>query len=414
MRAKGRLSFIVLLVSGVCSTATAGDGFANLRGWADFRSAYSTADREWLDGGFSKTRYGSVDGEGVDAELAEASLEWTPTWGAAWSGHFHLQGTPDQDSPLGPVEAFVAYRPLPKAGWRLSARAGRYFPLVSLEHDGPGWGVTRTITPSSINSWIGEEVAVTGVEMRAGRAFGDHRIDFNVGVFGFNDTAGALLAYRGWALHDVKTMIGGSFQIPDREDRRLLLPDQDERTRPFQELDGRIGLNASVKWRYADAVTVLLSAYDNRADPLALQDGQYGWATRYVNLGVKYEPNDCIDVIAQGLYGETAMGPPSTAYARRLFDLEYYSAFVMASRRTSASHVLAARLDYFATQERGDAAISEGENGWAATLSARWRLADGVEAGAEKLYVDTDGGNDPTSTKRVRDVQLIFRIRIGF
>ena len=387
---------------------------SDLQGWVDLRAAYTTAGQEWLDGGFAKTRYGSTDGEGGDAEVAEASLEWTPGFGAAWSGHVHLQAAPDQSTAAGPVEAFISYRALPKAGWRLSARAGRYFPLVSLEHDGPGWGLTRSITPSAINSWIGEEVAITGLELRAAKAFGDHRVDVRLGSFGLNDTAGTLLAYRGWALHDVKTMIGGSFRIPDRADRRLLIPEQAERTRPFKEVDGRIGANTSIKWRYADFLTVLLSAYDNRADPTALEDGQYGWRTRFINLGVLYKPTDATDIIAQGMFGDTVMGPYSTMTNSRFFDLEYYSGFFLVSHKFSDAHLISGRFDYFATNERKTTPISQGEDGWAATVSTLYKVSDTVRAGVEALYTENNGGNDPTTTDRVRDLQLQFMLRVGF
>ncbi len=404
-----------LLVSSLPGYALASDlSIPNLHGWVDFRAAYTTADREWLDGGFSKTRYGDGSGAGSDAELAEASLEWTPTLSAAWSAHVHVQATPDQGVAVGPVEAFVTYRMLPRDGWRLSARAGRYFPAVSLEHDGPGWGVTRTLTPSAINSWIGEEVAITGIEARAGKAFGDHRLDFGLGGFGFNDTSGTLLGYRGWALHDIKTMIGGSFQIPDDETRRVALPHQAERTRPFQELDDRVGVTATVRWRYADLLTVLASYYDNRADPTELRDGQYGWETRFGNLGAKYEVTEDTEVIVQAMYGETAMGWRARGTGPRMIESDFYSAFLLASHRPSENLVLSARADYFATSDAGFIVISDDEDGWAGTLSARYQISDNLETGLEALYVDSNGGNDPTTAGRVEDLQLQLMLRVGF
>ena len=58
------------------------------------------------------------------------------------------------------------------------------------------------ITPSAINSWIGEEVKVVGVEGTATHPLAGGRLSGTFGLFGFNDTAGTQLAFRGWALHD--------------------------------------------------------------------------------------------------------------------------------------------------------------------------------------------------------------------
>ncbi|MEM1140823.1 MAG: outer membrane beta-barrel protein [Pseudomonadota bacterium] len=386
----------------------------DLTGWIDLRAAYSDADREWLDGGFSKTRYGSVDGEGTDAELAEATLLWTPTFSSSWSGHFHVQAGPDQGSALGPVETFIRYRTLPKAGWRLSARAGRYYPLVSLEHDGPAWGLTRTLTPSAINSWIGEEVAITGVEARAAKRFGAHHLDLRLGGFGYNDTAGTLLAYRGWALHDIKTTAGGRFLIPDDDARRALIPLQAERTKPFKEVDGRVGVTLTAKWQYTDRITLLATGYDNRGDPLELKDGQYSWATRFANGGLKVRLTDETEFLAQAMIGETAMGPRSSATGWRLYDVEYSSAYGLVNHQLSENQNLAVRVEYFETNERGFTGLAPGESGWSMAVAGRRTLSEALEAGVEALYVDHDGGNDLASAGNVQDVQLQLHLRVSF
>ena len=378
--------------------------------WVDFRTAYSTADREWLDGGFSKTRYGSVDGEGGDAELAEAGVEWKPNFNHALSGHFHLQGAPDQNTPVGFVEAFLRYRILPRLGWRISARLGRFFPPLSLENDGPGWNVTRTLTPSAINSWIGEEVAVVGGEVRAARSFGAHHLDFRLSTFGFNDTAGSLLSFRGWALHDQKTQFGGSFAIPDSDARRAIFPAQAERTDPSRELDGRLGFYGAVTWRYADKITAIATLYDNRGDPTLGEDGQYAWGTQFLGLGVKYEVTPKIEVLAQTLLGETSAGLRITDAGARVYDTRYRSAYILGSWRPDTKNILSSRFDYFETTDRTFFAPQRQEEGWAATLAWRHRLAKNIELGLESLYVEHD--RRVSDADRTNDLQLQMMMRV--
>src|SRR4029077_2655356 len=111
---------------------------------------------------------------------------------------------PDQeDRPIDVSQAYLSWRPTPTSATRFSARLGMYYPAVSLEHDAPVGGLTNTITPSAINSWIGEEVRVIGAEAGVAHEFeGGQRLALTLGIFGGDDTAGTLLTYRGWAMHD--------------------------------------------------------------------------------------------------------------------------------------------------------------------------------------------------------------------
>ena len=45
-----------------------------------------------------------------------------------------------------------------------SVKAGAFFPTISLENDDLGWTSPYTLTPSAINSWIGEELRTIGSE----------------------------------------------------------------------------------------------------------------------------------------------------------------------------------------------------------------------------------------------------------
>ena len=73
---------------------------------------------------------------------------------------------------------------------------------------------SRRVTPSAINSWIGEEVKVGGVEATLSTMIGEHACRLTVAAFELNDTAGTLLTFRGWALHDEKATLFGFQPLP--------------------------------------------------------------------------------------------------------------------------------------------------------------------------------------------------------
>lgn len=382
--------------------------------WLDLRAAFADTGTEWLDGGLSKTRYGSNETDGFDAELADLSVLWTPTLSANLSAHLHLQAGPDQSVDLGLVEGFLKFRPLPIDGWRLSAKAGRFFPPVSLEHDGPGWSLTRTLTPSAINSWIGEEVVVGGAELRAAKRFGDHMIDLRGATFGYNDTAGALLVYRGWALHDVKNVQNGKFALQDIPALSPLLVDQASVTEPSRELDGTPGFYASANWRYTDQLTVSALVYDNAADPEILENGQYGWDTKFLSLGVRHIFSDEIEFIGQAMHGQSEMGPMMWSDGSRATHNVFSSAFLMGSWYTDRGDVLSARIETFRVNDETNQQLFTQEQGWSITSSWRYALSQNVEIGAEILYVDHDRLIDRARGDQSGGMQTQWMLRTKF
>ena len=94
------------------------------------------------------------------------------------------------------------------------------------------------------------------------------RLSATLGLFGFNDTAGTLLAFRGWALHDQKT---GAFS---REALPPLGPDmagaQPPWTTPTLEVDHRIGFYGRLAYavRRAGHARSLLLRQSRRSDGL--------------------------------------------------------------------------------------------------------------------------------------------------
>src|SRR5215210_5402402 len=201
---------VSLVLAGLCAPAEGAPPAwlapETVSGIIDLRVAGADGERSWTDGGFGKARFGGGDAGGFSLRpaLAEAALVWRPPLGWDLTGTLAVAAQHEQDYPVDLIEAFVSWKPVPRGPTRLSARAGLMWPPVSLEQEGPSWAVTDMITPSAINSWIGEEVKPVAVEGNVSRAFGGQRVSATLAVFGVNDTAGTLLAFRGWAMHDLK------------------------------------------------------------------------------------------------------------------------------------------------------------------------------------------------------------------
>ena len=175
-----------------------------ITGSIDARVVVADGEESWQNDGLGKLRFDGNDLGRAQARvaIADAHLIAQPNFG---DFRFHIDGRfqhSDRVS-IGLNQAWIAWKPIPKGETKISARAGLFYPPISLEHDGPGWTTTRTLTPSAINSWIGEEVKVVGLEGKVSTPIGAHEITVAAGVFAANDTTGILLTFRGWALHDV-------------------------------------------------------------------------------------------------------------------------------------------------------------------------------------------------------------------
>lgn len=201
-----------MLALATLALAGAGEAWAEpaIHGMAELRLGAADGETGWLDGGFGK---GAL-GEGSDLSLSQAVVEWRPSLGFSAGAVVSAQLQPDVDPALDIDEAYLTFRAPPSGVGRLSGRAGLFYPPVSMEHEGVGWTTTGLLSASAINSWVGEEVKVVGLEASLARAFGEHEVSATAAVFGWNDTSGTLLTFRGWALHGVRTGFHTEFPLP--------------------------------------------------------------------------------------------------------------------------------------------------------------------------------------------------------
>ncbi|HWA00004.1 MAG TPA: hypothetical protein VG841_06785 [Caulobacterales bacterium] len=404
---------ITAIAAPAAARADAGAG-GQLRGFIEFKAGAADGERSFLDGGFGKARFGGSGESWAGQGFAEASLVWRPhiTW--SLGGYLHLRADPDQDHLVDIVEGYLTYRPMPFRGTRFSARAGLMYPPVSLEHDGLGWSTTDTITPSAINTWIGEEVKVLGVEATAKRAFGDQEVAFTVGAFGFNDTSGTILAYRGWAMHDVLNTAFGSLQMPEQAPAWTALKDQDPATEPVRELDGRVGFYGRLSWRPLGNLSLDLMHYDNAGDRVSYDDDQWSWETRFTNLGLRLDLDEETRVLAQAMTGQTILGQRTPM--GYWVDTDFASAYVLLAHDIG-EQTIAARLDYFETDDKSFTGVdNNNEDGWAFTADYRRRLSERTTLALEALHIESDRPQRATVGEDPKQEQTVLQstLHVGF
>jgi len=382
----------------------------------DVRAVGVGGDESWVDGGFGKLRSGGgSDGDfHVEPELGNVTLAWQPQFTFALGATVVAAVQGGERTEGGLSEAYLTFRPMRSADVAWSARAGLMWPPVSLEHEGADWHVRDSITPSAINSWIGEEVRPAAIEGSVSANLGNHKLRATAALFAANDTAGTLLTFRGWALHDRTTLAFNRWTLPP------LGPEfsgvQAPFTHPLIDLHAgfahRPGYYAKLAWQPPVPVRIELFHYDNRADPEDVNlDHEWGWRTRFDNVGLVAELGGGAELRAQGISGRTRMGYLEDG--TRWIDNRFRSVFVLLTKPVGPFG-LAVRGEAFGTRNRGSWWAGEyDEHGWSAMISAR-RSWGPLTALVELLHVSSDSParENAGEAPRQRQTQVQTQLRM--
>jgi hypothetical protein len=394
---------LCLLGSAVCSSFVLAQDL-NLHAYIDGRLVAAPGETSWTKGGLGKTRFG--DG-GTDAQFGGAGVVGTAQLTPAWLALADIQFQTTDRPTVSVIEAYLRYRPVSLSRWRWSVQAGAFLPPISLENDAIGWTSPWTLTPSAINSWIGEELRVIGAEGRVEWRGDVNTWELRSALFRRNDPAGDLLADRGWSLSDLTSGLGSRLREPDATDGG---PSPAHRYDPFQNIGSRIGWYANLDWRAPGLGRISLMRYDNRADPTAHTDsGVFAWHTWFTSMGASTDSGP-IRWIVQAMDGATVIEPVDGMQ----FKTRFRSAFLLAGWNRGNWRP-ALRIEHFSTHDgRSDAGIPQGEHGNAVTAALNWRPRDWLRLTAEVLRIDSvraqrvDAGLPPASM--VTQVQLGVRL----
>jgi len=367
------MGLLTRLALGVtCALACA--GHAHAADWdlaLDVRAIDSDGRTSFLDNGLGKFRF-DQDHDGI--QLGRLRAAWNQPLGEVFAAHVEASTWDGDDkNPIDLTEAYLEYKPYPRAGWRSRVRLGAFYPPLSLENRAIGWESPYTITPSAIGSWIGEEIRTVGLEgqldwlgTRRGKSFD---LQFTAALFGWNDPAGTMLADHGFAMHDRQTTLFGrvgSVQTDPTKAKKEL----------FHEIDDRPGYYVGAQARYLDRAVLNALHYDNRGDPKAqsaeLRD--MAWKTRFDAVALRLETGNEWTLLLQALKGATEINPFQTL----AWDFDSQSA--MLAKRWGR-HMLAARYDAFEIEfdQHPHWAGSEDGHAWTAAWSFEqddhWRFA---------------------------------------
>jgi hypothetical protein len=385
----------------------------------DARLAIANGEQSFVNHGFGKTRFQGMANGDYRARFvpAEADIVWEPRFTGSLSANVSAAYQNDTHPGFGLIEAFVNYLPQTTKSVFFSARAGLMWPEISLEHStGGAWSVVNSITPSAINSWVGEETKVLGAEASLHVSVGQHEFLATGGVFGFNDTSGTLLSFRGWALHDEKATGFGHFPLPPLNP--FITNIQANQTRSTIDLDHQPGYYLRLDWRPPWPFDLNVFYYDNRGDPQAffVDTLQWGWRTRFWNVGLSADLGPNTKLLAQGMSGSTIMGFEENG--QPWVHTYFRSAYVLLSQRLDDANMLTGRVEAFGTREHGSemSPLLNDEDGWAVTAALRHTFSRNLTGFAEALNVRSQRGMrslvglDPFQAQTVFQLSLRFRI----
>lgn len=363
-------------------------------GYADLRLIAPSNQDAWLRGGLGKFRFGAGDG---NAQLAE--LVGQLSWKVQSDLRLVVVGRAEpnaQSTDIDALEAYTYYTPASNGAVSWSVKAGAFFPTISLENDDLGWASPYTLTPSAINSWIGEEMRTIGSEARLRWASPLGNITGMFALQCCNDEQGMLLADRGWAMDDRPTGLFGRVRVPDATLRTFHAPVPGT-TGEFDEIDGRVGWYAGLEWQMAQAGKITVVRYDNNGDPSDKTGrGDTSWPLRFWNVGARTQFG-ALMLIAQGMTGTTAVTARPGVQSRT----DFQSAFLLASydlNDLSLGNVslegwrASLREDVFQTRRVQVAPSPFSEDGDAFTASLSWQGYDWLRLTGEVIAMHSRRG----------------------
>jgi hypothetical protein len=354
----------------------------SVNGLLDLGLAMPSVDPSWLKGGFGKLDNGGGGGRSptvVGQAMADFRLQLDPSL----SGFATFRVAPDQHAPLDILEAYARYQPISTPSWLWSVKLGAFFPPISLENESVGWTSPWTLTPSAINTWVGDELRTIGGETNVEWRYGTGALGLTGAVFGWNDPAGTALSDRGWVFDSRPIGLFGQLRRPDAFASQTPL-----REEPFKEIGGQPGWYAGASLRQDELGRLTALYYDNRADPAAFIGNDFGWRTKFASVGLETYIGDVV-LLGQAMAGQTEIDP--VANFRAITDFQ--SAYLLAGYYFGEFRV-AGRVDVFATQAHDNRGGSgPGEHGRALTLSGSWTPVRWLRLSTELLYVGSYNGN---------------------
>ncbi len=349
-------------------------------GLADLRFAQTSDERAFQDpdsssfGGRGNLRYGGRDksGDGVGDRnglgfhlshldfIAEVARNKNKV------GHIHLlfDDTANQSSSgtkVGVFEAFLRNEYQLAKNLKLELKAGLFLPKISLENRDVAWSSSYSITPSAINSWIGEEIKVKGLQASMRTIQWNTLLEATGGIFSGNDGMGSVLSWRGWTMHDNYSFYGKTLRL--RQQTLITAGTVD----PFIELDNKIGYYGRLELWWNKLIRINYFYLNNNGDR-NIRDQvtrNWAWETKFHHLGLQIGPYSGYELLAQAMQGSGQAGrtPEVTN--------DYESAYIMLAKKWQKLGI-SLRYDLFRVIDKDDTSDKNYQNGHAKTIAANY------------------------------------------
>jgi len=376
----------------------------SITGYVDARLIAPTDQKSWLKGGQGKFRYGSGQNFGGEAIL---QADWRVADGLNVIAVGRLE--PQTPSIADALETYVRYAPQSEGPFSWSVKAGAFFPTISLENDDLGWASPYTLTPSAINSWIGDEIRTIGSEATLRWNGGSLGTISLIGALTCcNDEAGVLIADRGWAMDDRPFGLFERERVPDATLRIFHAPVPGT-TGMFDEIDGIVGWYAGAVWQIPGIAKFTVTRYDNQGDPDVKTARDNAWRTKFWNFGARTQVGSLV-LIAQQMSGYTEIAGPGFEA-----DTKFQSGFLLASYDLEDWRV-SLREDLFQTRRVGAVNNMWNEDGNATTASISWSPQDWVRLTGELIAMTSRRGEYVAAGMPYNrnDTQIQFDTRFFF
>ena len=185
------------------------------------------------------------------------------------------------------------------------------------------------------------------------------------------------------------------------------------------DLDKEPGYYLRLDWRPPAPFDLNVFYYDNRGDPEAFfpKTLQWGWRTRFWNVGLSADLGPNTKLLAQGMSGSTIMGFKE-ANGQPWVHTYFRSAYALIAQRLDDKTQVTGRVEAFGTREHGSEmspALND-EDGWALTVAVRHTFSPHLTGFLEALNVRSRRGmrsvlgTDPFQPQTVFQAALRFRL----
>ena len=338
----------------------------------------SDSQQSFLNSGSGILRH---DSDSLILQQAIALIE--SDWSTDFSSKVVINAYSDGDQKLSLSQAELSYQPLIKSTLKYKVRVGMFYPELSVENTDIGWLSPYTYTQSAINSWIGEELRIFGVEaslFKSGRrSSSPWSWDAKVGLYKGNDPLGSVIAWRGFGMHDRQSVFDERLEFAAYP--FVVSADGINHpawVEPFHELDKNVGAYIGLHINYLRRTEVKYYRYDNLADPNVVNSQRlYPWRTKFHSIAINHQIDKQWQIKGQFMYGATLMG-------QNFVHVDYVAGFVQGTYKLNNKHKLSTRIDIFDVAERDD--IPEDINtsyGHAFTLNYQFKISENWRLGSE-------------------------------